>query len=78
MGRRGATHEVLVIGVEELGPRLARVPAEDAVKVRIELEIVLVEIVEELVGAEHLTRSQARSRKRDRARECGGRERARA
>ena len=46
--------EVLVVGVEELGPRLARVPPEDAVEMRVELEGVLVEVIEELVRAENL------------------------
>ena len=46
--------EVLVLRRDELRPRLPRVAAEDAVKVRVELEVVLVEVVEELVGAEHL------------------------
>mmetsp|Transcript_33708 Transcript_33708/g.88635 ORF Transcript_33708/g.88635 Transcript_33708/m.88635 type:complete len:241 (+) Transcript_33708:225-947(+) len=46
--------EVLVVWVEELGPRLARVATEDAVKVGVELQVVLVEVVKQLVGAEHL------------------------
>lgn len=45
---------MLVVLVEELGPGFARVAAEDAVKVRVELEVVLVEVVEELVSAEDL------------------------
>mmetsp|Transcript_51395 Transcript_51395/g.111835 ORF Transcript_51395/g.111835 Transcript_51395/m.111835 type:complete len:285 (-) Transcript_51395:240-1094(-) len=40
--------------VDEFGPRLAHVPAEQTVKVRVELQVVLVEVIEELVGAEHL------------------------
>jgi len=48
--------EVLVLGVDEFGPRLARMAAEQPVKVRVELEVILVEVVEELVGAEHLNR----------------------
>jgi len=46
--------EVLVVCSHELLPWPPDMPAEDAVKVGVELERVLVEVVEQLVGAEHL------------------------
>ena len=45
---------MLIIRVEEFGPWLAQVTSKDTIKMRVELEVVLVEVVEELVGAEHL------------------------
>lgn len=46
--------EVCVVRVDKLGPRLARVQAHDAVKVRIQLQIILVQVLEQLICAEHL------------------------
>ena len=67
---------MLVVLVEELGPGLARVAAEDAVKVRVELEVVLVEVVEELVSAEDLDDlDQLRRRKEEGGRSTGERPR---
>lgn len=46
--------QVLVFSVDESGPGLLGVRGEDGVKVRIQLQVVLVQIVEQLVRAQHL------------------------
>jgi hypothetical protein len=45
---------MLVLGGDELLPRLFRVAAENAVKVRVEFQVVRVQVVKEFFGAEKL------------------------
>lgn len=46
--------EALVLGVDEAMPGLLLEAAQDVVVLRVKLDLVLVEIVEKVVGAEHL------------------------
>ena len=47
-------HKSLVLGVDEAVPRLLGEAAQDVVVLRVEFYLVLVEVVEEIVGAENL------------------------
>lgn len=46
--------KVLVLRVDELLPRAVAVPPHDAVEVRVELQLVLVQVIEQLICAQHL------------------------
>lgn len=51
---RLVAHEPLVLRGREAVPALLREAPEDVVVLRVELDVVLVEVVEEVLGAEHL------------------------
>jgi len=51
---RLGSDQMLILGVHKSLPPLLRVSAENVIKARIELNVVLLNVLEELVGAEHL------------------------
>lgn len=53
---------MLVLRVDELLPRAVAVPPHDAVEVRVELQLVLIQVVEQLVRAQHLSIGQEREK----------------